>query len=212
MKYSFFSKWLAALAVLSLSSGGCTPFGSGTTQATRFYVLSSLQTVEPNVQPISRLGDVFIGVGPVEIPDYLNRKEIVLRSLTNEVILSDFAQWAGPLREDFSRAVTENLALLLGTDKVADFPWRAPIPIDYRIVIGLKRFDGQLGGMALLRARWTVLDEKSQEVLLLEHSRIEQPCASDDMNALVAAKSQTVGELSREIAAAVVRLHAERRR
>jgi len=207
MNHPVLSRWLGAVVLLSLLCGGCAPFGSGTTRATSFYVLSSMQSSEPGVQPIARIDDVYLGVGPVEIPDYLNRKEIVLRSMTNEVVLSEFAQWAGPLRQDFTRVVAENLALLLETDKVVGFPWRAPVPIRYQIMIDLSRFDGQPGENALLRARWIVLAEDGQSILHLQHSVIREPCESDDMNSLVAAKSRTIGTLSREIAAAIVALH-----
>jgi hypothetical protein len=52
---------------------GCLGFGEGTQTPTKFYVLHSLQSTPDEIPPIAKLPDISIGVGPVRIPQYLER-------------------------------------------------------------------------------------------------------------------------------------------
>ena len=187
-------------AVLLLIAG-C--IGKGTQQPTKFYVLNSLYSAEKEVAPVVQLPDLAIGVGPVKLPQHLNRKQIVTRAGQNEVTLSEFDHWAGNLQENILRVLAENLTILLGTEKVGYFPWTRAFPVQYRIQIIVTRFDGMPGEEAILRARWGVLDSKGKNVLREEFSNIEAPTGDDTMDTLVAAKSRTLEILSREIAEAV---------
>jgi uncharacterized lipoprotein YmbA len=148
------------LLVLILMVGSCSPFGTGTQKQTKFYVLSSLRSEESPEPPLAVLPDVRLGVGPVRMPLYLDRSDIVTRDSQNQVVIADFAQWAGPLQENFSRVLAENLSVLLATDKVGIFPFARSTETDYNVTVYVTRFDGVLGDKAHLRARWTILDNK----------------------------------------------------
>ena len=64
------------------------------------------------------------------------------------------------------------------------------------------RLHGDLGGRASLSARWTVRD-KNGKALAMKRSNLSRPVAADDYPAFVAAASDMVAELSRQIAAAI---------
>ena len=158
------------LLAFGLIMGSCSPFGAGTQRETKFYVLSSMQSEATPVQPITSLPAVGIGVGPIRMPLYLDRSDIVTRGSQNEVDIADFAQWAGPLQENFSRVLAENLSVLLATDKVSVFPFIRRDTTDYNVTVYVTRFDGMPGDKAYLRARWSILDRKRKESFFEKHT------------------------------------------
>ena len=197
-------RWLSILIfVLNLISAGCSPFGAGTQESTRFYVLSSLQGEADSIQPMAKLPDIGIGVGPIRMPMYLDRSDIVTRGSQNKVEIAEFAQWAGPLPENFIRVVAENLSVLLATDKIAVFPYPRSYYVDYSVSIYVTRFDGFRGDKAHLRARWAILDRKRNNSFYEKHTIVSHPTENETTEALIAAKSKTVSDLSREIAKAL---------
>ncbi len=195
--------WSILILVLNLISAGCSPFGAGTQKSTRFYVLSSLQGEADSIQPMAKLPDIGIGVGPIRMPMYLDRSDIVTRGSQNKVEIAEFAQWAGPLPENFIRVVAENLSVLLATDKIAVFPYPRSYFVDYSVTIYVTRFDGLPGDKAHLRARWAILDRKRRDSFFEKHSVVTHPTENETTEALIAAKSKTVSDLSREIAKAL---------
>jgi len=184
----------------------CSPFGSGTMQPTKYYVLNSLYSEATQPQPVADLSDIGILVGPIKLAMYLDRSDIVIRNSHNEIEIAEFAAWAGPMPENFSRVLAENLSLWLNTKKVAMFPG-AKLPIyDYNITMNVTRFDGRPGDGSQLRARWVILDKKRKAMLFKEHTVLNQPTENDSIEALVAAQSRLVADFSREIAEAIKKL------
>jgi uncharacterized lipoprotein YmbA len=191
------------LLVLLLFVDSCSPFGPGTQQKTKLYVLSSLQSAASQEPPLAVLPDIGLGIGPIRMPLYLDRSDIVTRDSQNQVVIAEFAQWAGPLQENFSRVLAENLSVLLATDRVAVFPFARSTQPDYNVTVYITRFDGTTGDKAHLRARWTILDNKRKNSLFEKHTIVSEPTQDDNMESLIAAESRAVAHLSREIAQAI---------
>ena len=190
--------------------GACSPFGSGTEQSSKYYVLNSLYSEETVPQPVADLSDTGILVGPIRIAMYLDRSDIVIRNSQNEIEIADFAAWAGPLPENFSRVLAENLSLWLNTKKVAIFPGTKVAFYDYSVGVNVTRFDGRPGGKAHLRARWAILDKKRKNMLFQEHTVLSHPIENDSIEAMIASQSRTVVDFSREIAEAIKKLVEEK--
>ena len=192
------------LIALGLVMGSCSPFGAGTQRQTKFYVLSSLQSETTPIQPLADLTGIGLGVGPIRMPLYLDRTDIVTRGSLNRVDIADFAQWAGPLQENFSRVLAENLSVLLATDKVGIFPFVRRESVDYNVTVYVTRFDGVPGDKAHLRARWSILDNRRKKSFYEKHTVVSHPTENDTTEALIAAKSKTIADLSREISKAIM--------
>ena len=186
---------------LSYLMSGCTLMGGGTNQPTNNYVLSSLHSEE--TQAIAELGDIGILVGPIRMALYLDRSDIVIRDSQNQIRLAEFSQWAGPLQENLSRVLAENLSVLLTTDRVDIFPGSRAMSFDYNVQVNVTRLDGIPGEEADLRARWSILDKTRKKILFENHTVLSQPTENDSMEALIAAESSTLADLSREIAEAI---------
>ena len=195
-----FSERLAAiiLGTFLMLLGGCA-----STQPTNFYVLSSLYGSDAKRQAGASDRDIAIGVGPVDLPRYLDRPQIVTRTSRNELDLAEFDQWAEPLKDNFSNVLAQNLSILIPTDRIAVFPWNRSTPIDYRVAVEVTRFEAKTGGNALLVARWSVLGKDGKKVLLTRKSSFSKPADARDYKATVSAMNQTIEDLSREIAKAI---------
>jgi uncharacterized lipoprotein YmbA len=201
---------MVTFCAMLLLVGACSPFGSGTVQPSKYYVLNSLYNQKTAPQPVADLTDIGVMVGPIRIAMYLDRSDIIIRNSQNEILIADFASWAGPLPENFSRVLAENLSLWLNTKKVAIFPG-SKLPIyDYNVSMTVTRFDGRPGDSAQLRARWIIMGKKRKALLFKEHTVLNQPTGNDSIEALVAAQSRLVADFSREIAEAIKDLEARK--
>jgi hypothetical protein len=180
---------------------GCT-----SSPASRFYTLSSLQKGGSERRESTSDQGLVIIVGPIKFPAYLDRTEIVTRSGSNKIIVSDFDVWAGSLAEDFSRALAENLSVLLSTESVFVYPRIHPDIAKYRIGVDVIRFDGSLGGDVSLIARWGIFEVKERKMVFARKSTIIEPSGANGYEAMVAADSRALEKLSREIAASILAL------
>ena len=196
---------LSGIIFLALSCliAGCTLMGGGTNQSTNNYVLNSLHSEDTQTQVVADLRDIGILVGPVRLALYLDRSDIVIRDSQNQIRLAEFSQWAGPLQENFSRVLAENLSVLLSTDRVDIFPGSRAMLFDFNVTVNVTRFDGMPGEKADLRARWGILDKDRKKVLYEKHTILSQSTENDSMEALIAAESRALADLSREIAEAI---------
>jgi uncharacterized protein len=195
---------LLVLGALLVALSGCA-----SSPTPRFYLLQSLGTPAagaPTAADPPR--GLAIGIGPVNLPEYVDRPQIVTRPGSNELKLAEFDRWAEPLAQNVARVLAENLSALLITDRVAVFPWARATPVDYRIAVEVTQFDGTLGGKALLSARWTISGGDGKQELTVRKSTVSEPCGGNDFAALVSAQSRAVAALSREIAAALQSLAA----
>jgi len=200
MGHIFLRLTMISLCVFPLTLGGCLNLGGGTQQTTKFYVLNSLYSSQADIGTQTARDDMAIGVGPVELPQYVNRPQIVTRTSRNELEVAPFARWGEPLEENYSRVLAENLTVLLSTDRVIVYPWKRTVPIDYQVVVEVTRFDGALGGDVSMRARWTLLGDDGEKILLRRHSSFSARTDAESYEAMVSAQSQVLADLGHEIA------------
>jgi uncharacterized lipoprotein YmbA len=193
---------VTGLSLSIVAVGGCVNLGEGTKQSTRFYVLNASSS--PGVQKQLDEGKecLAIGLGPVNIPEYLNRPQIVTRVGLNELKAAEFHRWAEPLRENVARVLGVNLSSLLCIKPLSLFPWKAATSIDYRIEVEVIRMDGNIGGDVELIARWSIYDRDRRAVLLSKETSYSETAGSKAYEALVSAQSRALAGLSRDIAEA----------
>jgi hypothetical protein len=185
---------IAACAVVFAASGGC---GSSTT---RFYALNALSPGTAQKDGGARPGPG-LGVGPVSLPERLNRPEIVTRVNETMLHLAEFDQWAAPLQDSVTRVLAENLSSLVPTDQVTIYPWTSEAPIDYEVRVDISQLDGSLGKDCSLVARWSVFRRADKHTMAGKSSHSEP--AGESYATLVAAQSRLLAALSRDIVAAL---------
>ena len=188
--------------IMAAALSGCF----GTSPPSRFYVLSSLQGPEPIPHAASTSLSTIVAVGPLAIPDYLNRPQIVTRAGRNEMRVNEFQRWADGLEDNLSRTVVEDLSVLLPPDRFSVIRWmpavQGDVPITYRVAVDVVRFDATPGGTVFLEADWAIRG-KEKTVVLAKKSSISGTAGGAEFTDLVVAMSKAVEDLSREIAAGV---------
>ncbi len=178
------------LAVLVLAVAGCASTPS------RFYALQSIASSSDG----AIVRDAVI-VGPISIPASVDRPEFVVQVAENQVKVEEFDRWVSPLGDAIARAVSGNLAALLGTPDVATAPLANFQPV-YRVTIDVQRFVSIPGEAAVLEAVWVVRPTAGGP------SRAGRTVARESVqgkgfDALAAAHSRAVETLSLDIAGAI---------
>ncbi len=146
---------------------------------------------------------VSVGVGPIKLPEYVQRPQIVTLTTPNEIFLSYFDLWAEPLIDSVPRILAENVSRLLCTKEVLLFPWRPSRVPDYRVEVEVLQMDGMLGRAVSLEAWWSVSYGGEKKTRVTRKSSYSEPVAGRDYEALVQAHSRTLAALSRDIAGAL---------
>lgn len=201
LKISFCRLALITLGAFLFFSAGCA-----NTKPSRFYTLTSSGPSKTQSLPDPSSHDLAIGIGPVVFPEYLDRPQIVTRAGRNELKISKFHRWAGTLRDEFCRALAENLSALLSTDRVSIYPWKSFVPIDYQVDIFVIRFDGEIGGNIILSSHLNIIGGTGKKILFSKKSTLSVSAEDESYEALVAAQNRALSHLSEEIAKAIINL------
>lgn len=188
-----------ACLVLAALIGGCR-FPGPVADRSAFFDLTP--TVSPDGRPSSSW-DVSVGLGPVAIPSYLDRPQLVRRVGANELRLAAVARWAEPLREGIVRTLRHDVFVASGARTVTPYPWSPSAAPDLAVVVDVLRFEPTEQGVADLFARWSVREVAHRRVLVARESRIAEPIEGSGPAAEVAALSRALGGLGREIATAL---------
>jgi uncharacterized protein len=199
-----------ALGFIGLSIVGCSSFlPKPKPDPSKIFVLfSPIEATERQDSNPSR--QISLGVGPVRLPAYLDRREIVMRVAPSRFDLSENDRWAEPLDENLTHVLTQNLSVLLGSDQIIPYPWPLDQKPHYRVEIQVLRFESNSAGEAQLSARWAVIDDTGKGTPNLKASRLTRPAKEKTTDGAVAALSETVADLSREIAKTVMALDRQR--
>jgi hypothetical protein len=163
----------------------------------RYYLL------EPEASPAEAARPVLpaFGVGPVRLPAYLDRREIVTRAGPGRLELSGADRWAAPLDLLFIGVLAEDLRAALPAREVSNWPWPLATSPDWSVSVDVQRFDGEPDGTAVLEARWTL--RRGGAVATQGATVARERRAAPGLAGTVAALGKTIGVLSRDIAAAV---------
>lgn len=173
--------------------------GCGKSPSARFYTLTPLSSPQA---PGAAKSQLAVRVEPVEIPEYLDRPEIVTREGNNEVKVAQFHRWAGSLGENISDLLAENLGQLLGSDRVLVNNDASLTKPQYLVALRVLRLDLLPGNQVLLKTQWRVAaGDGSKEISRL--SSITEKTPDSRYDTTVAAVNRALHRLSQEIAAEI---------
>ena len=179
---------VAAAVLLGVFVHGCR-----LSRPARFYTLTSV------VSPAPSQSKLFIVVGPVSVPGTVDRAEMVVSAGANELRVDEFHRWASSLQDNLSRVVAQNLATMVGTPRVVLSAEASNAEPDYRVAIEVLAFDSSLGRFAALDAVWTVR-RSGNGPSETRRTSVRENVADATYEALAAAHSRTVAQMSRQIA------------
>ncbi len=186
---------VAVLLLACLLLSGC----AGSSAATRFYLLSP--PAGDSVRAMPAAPQARVAVGPVHVPSYLDRPQIVTREGDGvRLTLAEFDRWAEPLAESLPRVLAEDISRALGGGHVLVFPGGSADDADIRVTVDVNRLDGSLGGTVVLDAWWALLDRSG--TTLRRGRVVERRPAGADHAAMVTAQGALAAALADTVAAA----------
>lgn len=186
------------LLVIALALGACFR----NTAPIHYYMLKPLEPAGSSHTKTRRMAsDPVIGLGPIRIPDYLDRPQIVSAVSDEEYNLAEDHRWAERLDETLTRVLAENLSALVPTQRVVLHPWPREQKVDAQITVNVQELHLDATGRVRLIARWTV--RHSEQGFADRESSCRLPASSADYQVIVDAQSRCIGQLSQEIAGTV---------
>ncbi|MCX7157103.1 MAG: PqiC family protein [Rhodocyclales bacterium] len=181
--------------VLALASAGCS-----SSPKTQLYALQA--------PPAAQLDDgnradsnLHIVIGPVTLPELVDRPQIVVLTGDHSVHASDFNRWAEPLKAAFSRRLMTDLARELKSTRVRLQGQGGTADADLRIDVDVLRFEAALGDFALVEAVWTL--RRKGEPPRSGRSFVRERLTADGYAAVVAGLGRATAGVGRDLATAI---------
>lgn len=152
IKIAIFILYLSSLFALTSCSIG------GKSNPSHFYML------DPKIEStnIQNMDDIRMRVGPITIPGYIDRPQIVTKTETAEVHLSEFDRWAEPMGSMFTRTLAHNIKILTGSHQIHSHPGPPNSVFDYQIIASVMNFENNENGDALLIVHWKLINKNEE--------------------------------------------------
>jgi uncharacterized protein len=181
------------IVVLTLLLSGCIR----DSKPVQFYMLNADSGILGTTRiPAAAQGPV-IGLGPIRIPEYLNRPQMIVAITENQYRLSEDHRWAERLDQNISLALFKTLPYQLGTDRIVRYPWSQRQVIDYQVGIDILEFNVDESGQSRLIAQWFV--KRKDKSVIDKRSVYQFPASATDHEVMVKAQSQCLTKLGQEI-------------
>ena len=160
------------IILLAFIFNGCLSISNS--PVPRFYTLRLVDNIGEN-KKFDIASKIIIGIGPIEIPEYQNRPQIVTRNNGGMLTFAQFDRWGESLDAGLARLILENLTVMLPQAEFQIFPCNFAIPLDYQIIVSVVQLESQLDKEIVLRTQWTIIDAKTKNMLITKRSDIRQP-------------------------------------
>ena len=151
--------YLAGRRLLILALSGLLLTGCAGSPTPRYYSLNAALAAAPAPANNTYSGQSAkaIGIGPITLPEAVDRPQLVLSQGTGEVTLAQGHRWAGSLKQDIALLLAAHLTRRLGDHPpIAAYPQSIAVDAPYQVTLDMTRFAASLGGEAHVEALWTV--------------------------------------------------------
>lgn len=196
-KCRFFYRSIFTCGLFIFILSGCILAGSSLDS--RFYMLKQLGEKEVT-QKFNIPPGVITVIGPVGIPQYLNRPQMITRDGKGMINIAQFDRWGESLDAGIGRLIIEDLNLMLPGGTFEMFPCNFAIPLNYQVIVGILQLDANLKQDFLLAVQWSIIDADTRKMLFTKRSDLVQSITPCNYSGLADALSKAVTSLSVEIA------------
>jgi len=187
LKYTF----LLCLVFLILSC-------AKSSKPVEYYMLDASVGIDNN-QTLKGDEGPMIGLGPIRLPEYLDRFQMVVAVSQNKYKLIDGHRWAEKLDQNISLALFKTLPGQLGTDKMIRYPWPQRPGVDFQVKIDILELNVDQDGQSQLVAQWSI--KSKDKTILNKRSTFTAQASTTDIDKMVQAQSECLTQLGQEIVA-----------
>jgi uncharacterized lipoprotein YmbA len=192
------------LRILILSLLMSVVFGCrSVTPSVNHYVLNSLAVGESLSETMDDPQSRIVAVGPIQLPNVVNRTQMVMLNGSSELQISEFHRWADYPDRLVQQVLEDNLQALLTDARVVGHPLPAGLKPNVTVTVRFGELIGTADKKMRLRATWTVRNEGDPVTERFWRTRISEPIDGAGFKALAAAHSRVLEMLCREIAKAL---------
>ena len=185
LKYTF----LSFLTFLIL---GCAK----SSKPVEYYMLDASVGIDNN-QTLKGDEGPMIGLGPIRLPEYLDRFQMVVAVSENKYKLIDGHRWAEKLDQNISLALFKTLPAQLGTDRMIRYPWPQRPGVDFQVKIDILELNVDQDGQSQLVAQWSI--KSKDKTILNKRSTFTAQASTTDIDKMVQAQSECLTQLGQEI-------------
>ncbi len=197
------SCWGPGVVCLTLVLSGC--ISTSISPTPRFYMLQAING-DQSSKKIDIAPGMLIGIGPVKIPEYQDRPQIVTQRKENTLKFAEFDRWGEPLDLGLARLIREDLTVMLPGGKFTLYPWNPSTPVKYQVAVEIVRLDSELDRDMFLAVQWMVIDVKDLKTLIIKRSEFRAAVIPQDYSGLDKTLSTACASLSSQIAEALAKL------
>lgn len=157
-----------------------------------FYTLESGVITESAANSTNNQGVI---IGPVTLPDLVDRPQIVLRVAANQVEILEEQRWAEPLKSGIPRFIADDLGGMIGSDRVYSYLQNSSADSDCRVVLDITRFEAVRGEGVTVEAVWSLRRGPGRAVIT-GYFQQHEPVKAGGYDSVVAAYGRALHVLS----------------
>ena len=165
----------------------------------KFYTLYTPDK-EKSSQEFNVLDNTIIGVGPVRIPEYLNRPQIMVSNKDRTIVFDEFNRWAESLDFALARLINKDLTLMLKDAAFQMFPWDMAVAVKYQVIADVVQLENNLNRDLVFVTQWSIINLEKKRAVFTKRSEFNQSISPHNYYGLTEALSEVVMSLSAEIA------------
>ena len=163
-----------------------------------YYMLDASVGIDNN-QTLKGDEGPMIGLGPIRLPEYLDRFQMVVAVSENKYKLTDGHRWAEKLDQNISLALFKTLPSQLDTDRMIRYPWSQRPGVDFQVKIDILELNVDQDGQSQLVAQWSI--KSKDKTILNKRSAFTAQASTTDIDKMVQAQSECLTQLGQEIVA-----------
>jgi uncharacterized lipoprotein YmbA len=133
-----------------------------------------LRVAAPAVPPKS--SGLHIGLFPVQLPDYLKQRAMVVREGASEVRYNDDERWAESLDAGLTRVLRERLS---ATTQVMAYPFTLEQARDYDVRVRVQACEGTADGGVVFSAIYEIYASGANGALVVQNTFTAEPAKWD---------------------------------
>ncbi|OUR80147.1 hypothetical protein A9Q83_01585 [Alphaproteobacteria bacterium 46_93_T64] len=185
--------------IMPIFASGCANIVSQSTP-TEFYRLIDATDQQLALKAMSFSDDIQIGVGPITIPGYADRPQIVSSGSGGRLMVDDFNHWAEPVQENIERIMVSNISSLLSEKQVFHYPANFhPAPSSIQVAVEIREMIRDESGAVFLSASWNVKRMLDNKLLVRNAVKYKSSQSASGFSEYTLALSALFGKLSSDI-------------
>ena len=142
---------------------------------------------------------ISLGVGPISLPSYIDRSELVFQSGPNEFQIPPNVSWAGSLQANIASVLARDLQTQLGAREILTYPWPSGRAPHRRVALDIRQFHSISGSGAILDTAWRI-EDSSGATIARGGGVFHEPINGDGYGPVVAAESRLLAQCAAAIA------------